>query len=102
MRFRKLRIAFSATCLIAWVLLIALWVRSYWWIDSIGQCENKSIFTAVGSQWGYVYFAHVNWPGNSYRSHGWEYHTHATERRRVWEHLSNGIIIYLPHWFCIT
>ena len=30
MRFRKLRIAFSATCLIACVLLIVLWVRSYW------------------------------------------------------------------------
>ena len=29
MRFRKLRIAFSATCLIACVLLIVLWVRSY-------------------------------------------------------------------------
>ena len=29
MRFRNLRIAFSATCLIACVLLIALWVRSY-------------------------------------------------------------------------
>jgi hypothetical protein len=31
MRFRKLRIAFSVTCAIACVLLIALWVRSYWW-----------------------------------------------------------------------
>jgi hypothetical protein len=29
MRFRKLRIAFSATCLVACVLLIVLWVRSY-------------------------------------------------------------------------
>jgi hypothetical protein len=29
MRFRKLRIAFSAVCLIACVLLIVLWVRSY-------------------------------------------------------------------------
>src|SRR5258705_1935739 len=29
MRFRKLRIAFSATCAIACVLFIALWVRSY-------------------------------------------------------------------------
>ena len=28
MRFRKLRIAFSATCLVACVLLIALWMRS--------------------------------------------------------------------------
>ena len=33
MRFRKLRIAFSATCLIACVLLIALWVRSYCCFD---------------------------------------------------------------------
>ena len=35
MRFRKLRIAFSATCLIACVLLIVLWVRSYWWVDAV-------------------------------------------------------------------
>ena len=35
MRFRKLRIAFSTTCLIACVLLIALWVRSYWWLNLI-------------------------------------------------------------------
>ena len=33
MRFRKLRIAFSATCGIACVLLIVLWVRSYRWAD---------------------------------------------------------------------
>ena len=30
MRFRKLRIAWSVICSIACVLLIALWVRSYW------------------------------------------------------------------------
>ena len=29
---RYLRIAFSATCLIACVLLIVLWVRSYWYV----------------------------------------------------------------------
>ena len=32
---RYLRIAFSATCLIACVLLIALWVRSYWRDDGL-------------------------------------------------------------------
>ena len=31
MRFRKLRIAWSVVCGIACVLLIVLWVRSYWW-----------------------------------------------------------------------
>ena len=35
MRFRKLRIAFSATCLITCVLLIVLCVRSYWRWDKL-------------------------------------------------------------------
>jgi hypothetical protein len=35
MRFRKLRIAWSVTWGIAAVLLCVLWVRSYWWIDSM-------------------------------------------------------------------
>jgi hypothetical protein len=39
MRFRKLRIAFSATCLIACVLLIVLWVQSYW----LGDCYSVQI-----------------------------------------------------------
>jgi hypothetical protein len=33
MRFRKLRIAWTVFCGIACVLLIALWVRSYWRYD---------------------------------------------------------------------
>jgi hypothetical protein len=33
MRYRKLRIAWSVGCCIACVLLITLWVRSYWWHD---------------------------------------------------------------------
>ena len=32
---RYLRIAFAATCLISCVLLIVLWVRSYWWSDGV-------------------------------------------------------------------
>ena len=33
MRFRKLRIAWSAACGITCLLLIVLWVRSYWWAE---------------------------------------------------------------------
>ena len=33
MRFRKLRIAWSVVWGIACVLLIVLWVRSYWSVD---------------------------------------------------------------------
>src|SRR3954470_24351478 len=35
MRFRKLRMVFSAFCGLASVLLIVLWVRSYWWLNLV-------------------------------------------------------------------
>ncbi len=35
MRFRNLRIVWTAFCGIACVLLIVLWVRSYWWVTNI-------------------------------------------------------------------
>src|SRR6185295_19427494 len=43
MRFRKLRIAWSVFWGAACVLLIVLWVRSYWWFDEAAyNCEYKS------------------------------------------------------------
>src|SRR4051794_2500822 len=52
MTFRKLRIALTASCLIACVLLTVLWVRSHWWRDyfSIGQFAGRglAIESAVG------------------------------------------------------
>src|SRR6266550_2296875 len=54
MRYRKLRIAFSATCLIACVLLIVLWVRSYWWNDGISG-TNGSAFTRILTVQGNIY-----------------------------------------------
>jgi hypothetical protein len=37
MRFRKLRIAWSVVFAIAAVMLIVLWVRSYWWWDTVAK-----------------------------------------------------------------
>src|SRR5262245_24453789 len=34
-RYRKLRIAWSAVCGVVCLLLIVLWVRSYWWADFV-------------------------------------------------------------------
>jgi hypothetical protein len=44
---RYLRIAFSATCLIACVLLIALWIRSYWWTE-IFELPLTSKYSVTG------------------------------------------------------
>src|SRR3954454_13968040 len=37
LRFKKLRIAWSAFCGVACVLLLALWVRSYWYWDIVAK-----------------------------------------------------------------
>ena len=57
MRFRKLRIAWSVVCGIACVLLIVLWVRSYWYDTdplSIWQFDANrlSVDSARGSAIG--------------------------------------------------
>jgi hypothetical protein len=54
MRFRKLRIAWSVGCGILCVLLIALWVRSYWWVDlMLGKnCSLTSLEGCILSNFG--------------------------------------------------
>jgi hypothetical protein len=53
MRFRKLRIAWSVGCGIACVLLIVLWVRSYWWQDilrkGIPAISNSGFYSGLGT-----------------------------------------------------
>ena len=63
MRFRKLRIAFSATCLIACVLLIALWVRSYRTADRLhGRVWGRQSFL-LASKEGRVAAVVFQWHG---------------------------------------
>jgi hypothetical protein len=43
-----LRIAFSAVCGIACVLLIALWIRSYWIADGFGKADSWHVVSLRG------------------------------------------------------
>ena len=43
-----MRIAYSATCLIACVLLIVLWVRSYWRQDILQCGHNRALASNLG------------------------------------------------------
>lgn len=52
MRFRKLRIAFSTMCGLAYALLIALWVRSYFSDDFMVAFIPKHIVVDIGSECG--------------------------------------------------
>jgi hypothetical protein len=48
MRFRKLRIAWSVGCGIACVLLIVLWVRSYWRVEQISGTFGATVDQVTG------------------------------------------------------
>ncbi len=56
MGFRKLQIAWLVGCGLACVLLFALWVRSYWWSDSL-YCpvttQRGGILTSEDGRFGY-------------------------------------------------
>jgi hypothetical protein len=53
MRFRKLRIAWSVTWGVVAVLLIVLWVRSYWWEESV-HYDGQTHYIFALTNWGIV------------------------------------------------
>src|SRR5690349_1139434 len=55
MRFRKLRFAWSVMWGLACVLLIVLWVRSYYHNDVVYNVDKNLVETCLGSNAGTVY-----------------------------------------------
>jgi hypothetical protein len=102
---RLLRIAASVVCGIACVLLIALWVRSYWWWDSLGHKLHAKCAVAANSFSGQTAFS-------LYRSAGgtWRYFSERLEGRSPSFSPpaptsgfgvaadSLGTSIFIPHW----
>jgi hypothetical protein len=67
---RYLRIAFSVACGIACVLLIALWLRSYWWKDGVWVWYPPNMaYAQATSERGSIYLVHL--PFNSTTRIGW-------------------------------
>jgi hypothetical protein len=54
MKYRKLRIAISTVCGIVCLLLIVLWVRSYWVTDAAWGDLTSKYAVACGSSYGHV------------------------------------------------
>jgi hypothetical protein len=111
---RYLRIAFSATCIIACALLIVLWVRSYSWADLLAYRRGQT-FVAVGAGRGIACFHwHTSEPfvtvGNKL---GWELlggpagtidsSLKPLEWRRDRDPATVfGLFISVPYWCCVT
>jgi hypothetical protein len=117
MRFRKLRIAFSVTCGIACVLLIALWARSYVARDMTrGVIGSNHLHLNVTSLRGEVAIAFDEWRGNS---HPWIFESVSDHDNMVavfssvlgrpplswlgfrWQFNPNLIVMVLPYWFLV-
>ena len=96
-----LRIAFSATCLIACVLLIVLWVRSYWYEDSVWYTDRNIVVSGVLSIPGSIVFQHLQMSGTD--KHGWNFKTKRVPTQIVsgwkWEHDPGHLSVPVPTWF---
>jgi hypothetical protein len=110
MKYRKLRIAFSITCGIASVLLVVLWVRSFWHCDAVYRITPSTIQTTIGSNWGSVYFSQLDitllGPGAP-TPRGWTYQlfqpsSPGTIRLAFWENRAGIIQAGVSHWLMIT
>src|SRR4051794_26966620 len=114
-RFRRmlryLRIVFSAFCGLACVLLIALWVRSYYWVDAVTVPISSNRAIAIGTSGGTLVvavtyataalsFDHV--PFETWRQYARDQNLFFSP---IWGGLARnplGITIFLPDWllFC--
>jgi hypothetical protein len=99
--------------LTACVLLVALWVRSYWWCDLVSRLDannaNSQAMTFASNR-GTVYFVRIPLPGGraagprAISPHGWRHSSHETspvDKSFNWQ-FSKGIThITLPLWLIV-
>ncbi|HEX3599892.1 MAG TPA: hypothetical protein VHU84_07100 [Lacipirellulaceae bacterium] len=98
MKYRKLRIAWSAVWGIAALLLLLLWVRSYWRADNVGYRRSSPTWSIV-SQNGVMY------AGEMYRNQptGWIVSSRAvTDPVAAWDQFAVGYFDQRPDYACIT
>ena len=105
---RYLRIAFSVTCGIACVLLVVLWVRSYWVADTVRIPSLGPI--GVSSAHGLLL---VGGPRGDMQPSGWGFISASTiEVTRDLFDFENagfkyfrdrlGWVLQFPHWFAVA
>jgi hypothetical protein len=111
MKYRKLRIAWSVFFGILCLLLIALWVRSYWWVDNI-TCPTQRLVvlrSMIGTMSVNAYPQWLSKPGPSARE--WERTStkvtllprHPTPIEQwAFHHDQNNLFITWPYWFVVV
>src|SRR5262245_36109213 len=102
MRFKKLRIAWSVFWGLASILLIVLWVRSYWWNDIFFRTDSSGMVTTFGSNHGTVYFYHgLSLPDPA---RGWKFSSgeaSAPQTLFEWRKSARELYVQLPIWIAM-
>jgi hypothetical protein len=107
---RYLRTAFSATCLIACVLLIALWVRSYSWHDMVAigiTLEGGFLVTSeqgAAELWYITAPSFVEWKVTNIPSPSQNLLPIGTEESYagfLFEKYTDGFRLSVPYWFLV-
>jgi hypothetical protein len=113
---KYLRIAVTALSLTAFVLLIALWVRSYWWIDSLQFPITSTHCVGCWSVEGTVAVYRGIYPPGYFSSSSSPFLSHGVVNRQPWDRpqaqdgyhwplgfgvMQSGMsrVPYAPHWF---
>jgi hypothetical protein len=105
LRFRKLRIAWSVLCGLVAILLIMLWVRSYWVTDVLGRAirgPSDTTLTTLISDRGKLEFGGGIHSQRNFKNYGWSYAalkpTQNSGRRLFFRISSKGTAIGFPTW----
>jgi hypothetical protein len=107
MRFRKLRIAWSVFWTLAAVLLVVLWVRSYWRVETMSYTNSAKGYTGVRSDEGkfVIYRGHLQPPPRE--TPGWKYSRfydslHQYRGVMWWPWTNRRDMAILPYWFLVS
>jgi hypothetical protein len=105
MRFRKLRIAWSVAWGLFAVLLIVMWVRSYWYFD---LCERSiaSHWFKIESFWGQLVFKYRSWESQPWALRSYPIHDMVDqeflETRDIPKfELKSGLLL-VPYWLLLA
>lgn len=100
---RCLRIAFSVVCGIACVLLVVLWLRSYWWHDAVTYRNGTSIFGVGARQGGIAFETNFSRQNSGWKIHNTPISKHSRTKPSFYvvDHpTAKGI--GLPLWFLVV
>jgi hypothetical protein len=111
MKYRRLRIAWSAVWAIVCLLFVALWVRSYWTGDTVqGPFRGRLIFNSLlGRATATYYPFRADTTDSVLWTSDWEHLSFPTEDRPripgshsfVLRRDSASIVTSIPYWFAV-